>query len=394
MKVCRHWRRRQSGQSPRPARQHLVQEPCQREERQRQWLQQQWVVALNHCQEQKLLVRRQRPQPCVAAPKLVRRRIDWSNDRAMRQIVHRGLSAGDAEWTNNWADFCAQRGISADLAAAQGSGPPKDAVAEFLEQNLTVLLKRDWAKDLMFKAEGQNDELPGEDGGAGASVRKAAAAAASSAAAPGAGCGSAVASGDAPNAKAGATKRTAPVPTASASASSDRRNGGSGGMSDRDSSSGSDSSRSRRKKRRRKDKKKKGMLYGDYMKGITPEVMMMNQMMGMSMMMNNPLAMMGMGAGMMPGMSMLGVKSSRKDDKQKKVSGRYDEKDKRLELRDRERKREGAPEAGATAPPPPPPPPHRSTGAAPVQPKGDAPAIVSDAARKRSRQAMIDAEDL
>merc|ERR1712110_866597 len=55
--------------------------------------------------------------------------------------------------------------------------------------------------------------------------------------------------------------------------------------SDRDSSSGSDSSRSRRrKKKQKKDRKKLGMM-GEYMSGLTPEVMMMNQMMGMSMMM-------------------------------------------------------------------------------------------------------------
>merc|ERR1712129_442599 len=58
--------------------------------------------------------------------------------------------------------------------------------------------------------------------------------------------------------------------------------------------------------RKRKEKRKLSMMgFGDYFgRGqndlhISPEVMMMNQMMGMSMMMNNPLAMMGMGASMM-----------------------------------------------------------------------------------------------
>merc|ERR1712079_858376 len=47
---------------------------------------------------------------------------------------------------------------------------------------------------------------------------------------------------------------------------------------------------------------------------ITPEVMM-NQMMGMSMMMNNPLAMMGMGASMMTHQLplMTGIKTKKED---------------------------------------------------------------------------------
>merc|ERR1712093_867430 len=99
-----------------------------------------------------------------------------------------------------------------------------------------------------------------------------------------------------------------------------------------------------RKKRKRDKKNKKGLLgYGDYMKGISPELMMMNQMMGMSMMMNNPMAMRGMGAGMMPGMAgMMGMKASKKDSEKKKAAGRIEDKVmKRGDPRDdRGRKRE------------------------------------------------------
>jgi len=76
------------------------------------------------------------------------------------------------------------------------------------------------------------------------------------------------------------------------------------------------------------------MGFGDYFgRGqsdlhITPEVMMMNQMMGMSMMMNNPLAMMGMGAPMMthqmPMMQAPAGMKLKKDDKAKR--GQADDK--------------------------------------------------------------------
>lgn len=101
------------------------------------------------------------------------------------------------------------------------------------------------------------------------------------------------------------------------------------------SSSGSETSQSLKPAKRRKKKNRQaGLLgYGAGMNfgggenpmGMTPEMMMMNQMMGMSMMMNNPLAMMGMGAGMMPHqMSAMmpgaaGMKLKVKDDKSKKA---------------------------------------------------------------------------
>jgi hypothetical protein len=100
----------------------------------------------------------------------------------------------------------------------------------------------------------------------------------------------------------------------------------------RDPSSGSESSsqqeREAKRKQRKKEKRKMGMLgYGDYFgRGhsdlpITPEVMMMNQMnmMSMGMMMNNPLAMMGMGNPyQMQMLSAAGMKQ-KKDDKPRKA---------------------------------------------------------------------------
>merc|ERR1712232_1112270 len=109
--------------------------------------------------------------------------------------------------------------------------------------------------------------------------------------------------------------------------------------------------------------------------------------------------MMGMGAGMMPGMAgMMGMKAAKKDPDKKKASGRMmiEDKVKRGEPRERDRKREkeGVPETGTTTPPPPPAPPlQRPAGVTPVQPK-TAPSAIgpgSDAwKQKQNRQAMID----
>lgn len=192
----------------------------------------------------------------VAPLKMVQQKIDWSSAPSLLRLVRRGLRAGDDEWRQGWQQFCKQKRLPIELA--QGSHS-KDAMAEFLERNLSKLLKKDWARDLMYKVEGLGEgPLPESDG-------------------------------EDAQRSGGARKR----------ASSCSRGG---------SSSASDSSRSKRRRRRRRHEKRKLgaiMGYGDYFgRGqkdlhITPEVMMMNQMMGMSMMMNSPLAMMGMAPPMM-----------------------------------------------------------------------------------------------
>lgn len=197
-------------------------------------------------------------------------------------------------------------------------------MTEFVERNMQMLRKKEWAKDLLYKGEGQTDELPlesededDEDEESGAAVNRGAAGAA---ARPGA--GGPLKTKTAADQPAGARPRVARPrePAAAANESS--------------YSSCSESSQpkqqERQRKRRKKDDRKKmgGMLgYGDYFgRGqkdlhISPEVMMMNQYMGSMMMMNNPLYM-GMGAGMMPGaMGMMapGMKIPKKDDKTKKL---------------------------------------------------------------------------
>lgn len=231
--------------------------------------------------------------------KLVRRRIDWGNGRALLRLIRRGISAGDEEWNHSWYQFCWQRRVAAELEpGAATNAPSKDLLAEFVEKSLPALMKKEWARDLMYKVEGQGDDLPpeSEDDVSGGRT--------------GSGVGSSGTAGIV-----GGALQALP---------SDKRSSRSRG-----SSSGSDSSRSkqRRKKRRKKERKLGLMAFGDYFGRsqsdlhMAPEVMMMNQMMNMSMMMNSPLAMMGMGAPMMPHqMTMMqgGVKM-KKDEKQKRV---------------------------------------------------------------------------
>merc|ERR1712032_527547 len=51
--------------------------------------------------------------------------------------------------------YCESKKIPADFSAAF----PKDTLREFVEQNLWQLVKKDWAKDLMYKVDGQLNEL-------------------------------------------------------------------------------------------------------------------------------------------------------------------------------------------------------------------------------------------
>ncbi|CAK0807656.1 unnamed protein product, partial [Prorocentrum cordatum] len=183
-------------------------------------------------------------------------------------------------------------------AGASGGGegsqvnPEKELLAEFVERSLPILLKKEWAKDLMFKPEGQSDDLapesdmdeavPGiEDGDAAAGTVELHARGA--------------AAGDEPAGR----KRPASQEPSSASASTHSK-----------------------RKRRKKDKKRKHkMKWGDYTSQMSPEVLMMSNMMGMSMMMNNPLAMMGMGAPMMT-QQMPMMQSSSPPKKAKKDKGK------------------------------------------------------------------------
>jgi len=287
----------------------------------------------------------------------------------LQRLVGRGVRAEDEEWIGLWNQFCKQCRIQPDIFL----GIPKGPLTEFVERNMLLLRKKEWAKDLLFKAEGQSDELidsqsDGEDEQSATAATGTRSAAAAATERP-------PAAGAPPRAKTPveqpggnrprATRPREPAPPAPGLESS--------------CSSGSESSPSpevqqQRKRRKTNEKKKHGMLgYGDYFgRGqkdlhISPEAMMMNQYMGSMMMMNNPLYAAGMMPGMMPGMMGMvapgaimnptpaqararkqndeallleGMKPPRKDEKTKKL--KVDTKLKR-DTRERDRERDRQP---------------------------------------------------
>lgn len=229
--------------------------------------------------------------------KLVQRKMDWSNGVMLARILRRGLRAGDEEWRQSWYQFCKQRRLSAEVGQAP-SAPTTEALAEFMERSMQKLLKKRWARDLMYK----EVRLPAANGAAppvakGAQANSAAMGAARKRTA----------------AAAAAAAAGAPATTAMAAGASVSTTGSRDG-----SSSGSESSHSKRKrKRRRKERKLDRMMgYGDYFghgQKVTPEVMMMNQMMGMSMMMGMGAPMTSMGAPMYMPHGMPAQKQQKKD---------------------------------------------------------------------------------
>jgi len=283
-------------------------------------------------------------QPPPLRHRLVERPIPWGDANFLQRLVRRGIQSQDEEWNQLWHQYCKQCRITPDVF--QGT-VPKGPLTEFVERNLAMLRKKEWAKGLLYKGEGQTDEIPEDSDDESSS-----------------GAGSSYAPGTADKTAAGGLKRKAEQAPANRARAAPSRPPAANLL---ESSSGSESSQSaeRRKRQERKKKRSKGagMLgYGDYFgRGhsdlqVSPEMMMMNQMMGMSMMMQNPLAMMGMGGAMMPQMGMMpgaaGMKI-KKDDKSKK--GKIDTKGvpRERERPGREKKLED-PRLKVPAPPPPP----------------------------------------
>jgi len=224
--------------------------------------------------------------------------IDWNNSRVLRRIVRYGLSSGDPEWRKAWLLHCRQRRLPIELSHAS---PSDEVVADFMRKQQPKLLKKEWLRNLLPRDAGRGDantfaETEAPEEVSGTAGRQA---------------GLAIGAAGIPK----AAPETAGVKRCASGSA--------------ESSSGSDSSRSKqRRKKRKKEKRKLMMTFGDYFargKGgdlNLSKVMMMNQMMNMSMMMNSPLAMMGMGAPMMAHQLQLMPTSSglkvKKEDKSKK----------------------------------------------------------------------------
>ncbi|CAJ1335408.1 unnamed protein product [Effrenium voratum] len=86
------------------------------------------------------------------APKMVRRSIDWSDARFLERLVRRGLKARDEGWKASWEETCLAREIPSSFAVQK---PAKEVLVEFVEANLCQTTGKDWAKPLLYKAEGE-----------------------------------------------------------------------------------------------------------------------------------------------------------------------------------------------------------------------------------------------
>lgn len=283
------------------------------------------------------------------------------------RLIRRGLRSRDVEWSSLWAAFCKRKQVSQELRRSSHS---KELLQSFVQQHRSKFERQAWAQDLLTGracgAATSGSESPAEP--SADPVRQAAGAAAlqgikrsasfspgdvspdvqaAEKRRPGTVSGSAAES-DAPAARGGSKARAASSSVSPSPSSVARRRRG-------ESSRGTQGRRRRERGRERRStkntlpksplpstlpstlrgfegffgrgKKKDGSL------NLTPEVMgIMNpiqvgQMMGMSMMMNSSLAMMGMGAGMhmaaqqLPIMAATNLQPRKADDDSRKDKG-------------------------------------------------------------------------
>eukprot|EP00439_Symbiodinium_sp_Y106_P026637 s3759_g3.t1 len=276
-----------------------------------------------------------KPKLDGSLPDMADFKIDYSDANFMMRLIKRGLRSGDEEWRQAWAQFCWKKNLRTKLSVSKKISPPKEALAAFLEANLPKLRSSlIWEKGSQTASRSRSD-LDGARRRRRERERE-------------------------------PTPREREPPPLSESWSSSFE------------SESEPSERSRRRKKRRKEKKSL-LGYADFFnksKHMTPEVMMMRaQMMGFSMVMDNPLAMMGMRPPMMtPSMNPMLPRPEAP----------------------------GRPYAGHVAPPPPAPPPSAPPPAPSASPPPSAPVSNSKpplpksavAAARKQQESTIDMDDL
>jgi hypothetical protein len=88
--------------------------------------------------------------------KLVRRKIDWNNVAFLLRLVRRGCARGEDDWRAAWKSHCEEHDATPDFSRPLS----KDVIVSFVEQNMLPLVKKEWAKDLMFRSEGGAEAPP------------------------------------------------------------------------------------------------------------------------------------------------------------------------------------------------------------------------------------------
>ena len=300
-----------------------------------------------------------RPSP-PTVPSPVEIVIDYNDVSSMSRLIRRGLRAGDEEWRQAWTQFCWKKNISSRLSSRNQIAPPKDALVTFVESNMQKIQRAPWARDLLdedVRESSLSRDVHSRPGGSMGSM--------------GGSIGSMGGSG---------RKRENDGVRHEVS---HRENAA---RDESDWSSSFSESRSRRRKKRRREKK-----YRDFFnsKNMTPEVMMMRaQMMGVSMVMNSPLAMMGMRNPIMPmtGPSLLG--SERRTD-WRQMAGQVPP-----SSRSSRATAASTPPPAPPAPPVPPAPSPAVPAAAPAPAPGSVRSAIAALGSKPLAKAAIDMDDL
>lgn len=79
----------------------------------------------------------------------------WEDLAFLARLVRRGVRA-DEDWKSTWQQYCEEWRIPSDLSGI----PPKEALTLFVERNVWQLVNKEWAKDLMYKQDGEDDAPP------------------------------------------------------------------------------------------------------------------------------------------------------------------------------------------------------------------------------------------
>merc|ERR1719281_1057389 len=79
---------------------------------------------------------------------IVRRSINFSDDKFMKKLVAKGLKH-DKAWATAYSEYCVSKGISETDPKKQD----KDMISTFVERNLANSINQEWAQKIMYKQE-------------------------------------------------------------------------------------------------------------------------------------------------------------------------------------------------------------------------------------------------
>ncbi|KAF4693114.1 hypothetical protein FOZ60_011898 [Perkinsus olseni] len=102
---------------------------------------------------------------------LVRRTIDWKSFGFLYRLVKLGMDANDPQWQALWDRFSANEGLK---TPARPRKQKLETLQKFVEQSLVYAVRKDWAKELLYKKPGDPDPViePSDDDESGAESKK------------------------------------------------------------------------------------------------------------------------------------------------------------------------------------------------------------------------------